>query len=90
LILAAWADHVAVMDLLLAAGANPDFPDEYGETALFWAAGSGRKDAVRRLLAAGADPARRGREGATALDAARAAGYDDIVALIEEALARRR
>ncbi|MEU4840325.1 ankyrin repeat domain-containing protein [Nocardia testacea] len=45
---------------LLAAGADPDEPDEYGTTPLYRAAVQGDTEAVRLLLAHGADPHRCG------------------------------
>lgn len=52
---------------LLAAGADPEAADEYGETALMFGASSSNVEVVRLLLEAGADPNRRNDDGVTAL-----------------------
>lgn len=53
---------------LLAAGADPNGANEFGETPLHYAARLNRKDVVKRLLAAGADPERRDNLKRSALD----------------------
>lgn len=52
---AAGANSLEVVDILLAAGADPSAPDGQGVTPLMRAADSVALDAGRRLLAAGAD-----------------------------------
>jgi ankyrin repeat protein len=51
-------------------------------TALHFAAGQGKREAVTLLLAAGADPTSRDREGAPPIDVARRAGHQAIVELL--------
>jgi len=63
-------------------GANPDFRDERGMTALVLAAEMGFQEAVEVLLAAGADPNVRDASGMTALDIAEEHGSHDIVAAL--------
>jgi HEAT repeat protein len=52
---AAW-DHVEVIGLLLAAGADPRGQEGGGWSALLWAATNGHGDCAEVLLTAGADP----------------------------------
>lgn len=53
---AACGGHAEVVEALLAAGAEPDLSEEFGFTALRWAAGLGHARVVEILLAHGADP----------------------------------
>ncbi|MCX5413240.1 ankyrin repeat domain-containing protein [Streptomyces sp. NBC_00059] len=53
---AACGDHVEVAETLLAAGAEPDLSEDFGFTALRWAAGLGHARVAEVLLAHGADP----------------------------------
>jgi ankyrin repeat protein len=77
-----------VARVLLAHGANVNFRQGEGVTALHEAAQSGDTDIVRMLLDAGADPNARagklddGRSGQSALDMARDGGHEDVVALL--------
>ncbi|WP_326696993.1 ankyrin repeat domain-containing protein [Streptomyces sp. NBC_01754] len=48
--------HTEVVEALLAAGADPDLREEFGFTALRWAAGLGHAGIAELLLAQGADP----------------------------------
>ena len=68
-----WASdrgHAAVVDLLLAAGANPGTADGEGQTPLHYAASCGHRASAERLLAAGADPGAADSEGETPVDMA--------------------
>ena len=70
----------AVVDLLLAAGADPDAGGDIHKSCVQAAAFSGHLYIVRSLLAAGADPCRGGGLFHTPLVAATAANHGDIVA----------
>ena len=64
--------EVAIMEALLAAGADVQRVDRTGRTALHGAAGIGNEAAVVRLLEAGCDPNQQAFDGSTPLhDAAR-------------------
>lgn len=68
---------------LLLDGADPETRDEFGETALTWAAQLGHTAVVKDLLAAGADIEARGRLfQAPALLLAARGGFRGIVALL--------
>ncbi|MFE0359980.1 ankyrin repeat domain-containing protein [Streptomyces griseoaurantiacus] len=82
---AIWSDHLSVVELLLAEGADPNQPiGEVGETIpLRFAATYGRIDLMKVLLAAGAQPNHhQGRT--TSLMRAAALGHADIVDLLLE------
>jgi hypothetical protein len=70
---AASEGHVAVLELLFAADADPDLQVPRGDTPLCAAASNGHPDAVEAVLDAGADPAGRLANGTTPLDMVRAA-----------------
>jgi ankyrin repeat protein len=55
------------VDLLLAAGANPDVPDEEGTTAFMDACAMGRTNIVAVLLRAGSNVNAKANDGSTAL-----------------------
>jgi len=78
--------HLAIVDLLLHAGANLHLKSQ-GKTALMIAAEHNHKDIIRRLLAAGARVADTGPKGMTALSYAATRGRIDpeTVALLFEA-----
>lgn len=65
--------QMAIVNALLAHGANLRAATETGNTPLHAAARLGRHDLVYHLLAAGADPGIRNRQGHTPLDTARVA-----------------
>jgi ankyrin repeat protein len=52
LLFSAREGHTEVVNVLLAAGADPNFVDNYAETPLHWAAWMGRVGVVRALVAA--------------------------------------
>lgn len=88
LVWAAKADRVAVLPLLVAAGARVD-ADPYRGTPLGWAAWNGRVDAARWLLTHGADVNRRATfggathgVGVTALHLAAQRGHLPLVELL--------
>ncbi len=66
--------------LLLAAGADPDFPQAQGFTPLMGAAFAGNEEMTVALLAAGADPTATNNEGKSAADLAEAQGHPGLVA----------
>jgi ankyrin repeat protein len=76
---AACQGHTEAVQLLLAAGANPDAVDSSGTTALMKAAWWGHAESVRALLAGGAAINAANQLGQTALIAAASRGHNDIV-----------
>lgn len=78
-------DVEAIVELLLAFGADPNQRGINDYTALHMAVGERNEAAVRRLLNAGADPDARTRidDYETPLDIAKAAGLSAIVELLE-------
>ena len=56
----------------------------YGNTALHWAAYYGRLAIATRLLEGGADLTLRDKDGKTALDIARSQGHSEVVALLSQ------
>jgi uncharacterized protein len=82
----AWKGNVEILTALLDRGADVNAKTRDGETALMYAAGSGKgyPDAVRVLLAKGADvnAAARGDNGKTALTAAANNGNTEIVKML--------
>ena len=59
--------HPDIVNVLLAAGANPNLADGWGKTPLMWASKKRQTAIVRRLLQAKADPAAKSNKGKTAL-----------------------
>lgn len=60
-------DSRQALAYLLSKGADPDWTNEYGATALMDAASNGRIEVAQALIAAGASPNVRNRDGVTAL-----------------------
>ncbi|MGW1095315.1 ankyrin repeat domain-containing protein [Streptomyces sp. NPDC002455] len=60
---AACGGHAEVVGALLSAGAEPDLSEDFGFTALRWAAGLGHAEVAETLLARGADPDLPGPQG---------------------------
>ena len=67
LALAARNGNNRIVELLLGRGANVNEPGEEGETALMWAANTGRLDILKRLIDAEADIQQKDRGGGDAL-----------------------
>jgi len=74
-----------IVPLLLAAGADVDPVESFGNTPLWRAVMSVQGDptVISQLVAHGADPARKNKRGNSPLDVARDAGLTEVVALLE-------
>src|SRR5258706_2996915 len=82
------ADHLAIADLLLRAGANAGARDRYGVTPLFLACVNGNAEMIRRIPDAGVDPDTTDPGGETALmTAARTGAVAALHLLIERGAA---
>ncbi|KAM6484132.1 hypothetical protein HDV62DRAFT_379491 [Trichoderma sp. SZMC 28011] len=75
-------ENVAVMELLLAAGADIDVRDGYGRTPLWHATEKKHEVVVELLLAAGADPDLSDEDGKTSR------GHGEVVNLLSKKLAK--
>ena len=69
------AQAVAVIKLLIAAGADVNAKDDRGNSALHGAVLRGYNDVVKTLIEAGADPYRANNEGKSAADAAKGPSF---------------
>jgi ankyrin repeat protein len=72
-----------VVQQLLAAHADPDAQNEFGDTPLIIASRRGDLGLVRRLLEAGAGSRLRNRDHSTAADIAQARGFHKIAEVLE-------
>ena len=79
---AARGDHLAIVRMLLAAGAKVDAADRYGITPLALAAVNGSAPVISALLEAGADANARVGDGETVLMAAARTGRADAAKLL--------
>lgn len=82
-------DHgqLAVVTVLLAAGADPNAASDAGWTPLMYAARAGRPVALTEaLLNAGADPTRRNASGESALELARAEANTEVAERLQAVL----
>ena len=79
LMLAAISENPAIVEKLLAAGAQPNVKNEYGYTALHYAAKNGLTAIVEKLLAAGADFNITDNNGRTALIEAALGRYTTVI-----------
>ena len=84
--MAVWEGHAEVVELLLAAGLDPNRPNWIGRTFLHVAAGKGAVEAAAAMLEAGADlEAVELEHGGTPLSAAaRAEGTEMVAFLLEK------
>ena len=76
------------VDRLIKAGADVNATDDYGETALMWAAWYDAADAAKMLIEAGADVNARDKGGKTALIIAEDHNAKDVMALLKAAGAK--
>lgn len=84
------AGNLAEVEAALAKDLALNAQDEYGWTALCWAAGGGNADIVRTLLARGADIGLCGQDQRTPYLIALAAGHRDAAQLLAQAQQRLR
>lgn len=70
------------IDSLLVRGANPDQPDNTGQTALLYAVSSGRYELVQRLLDSNADPDKPGADNLTPLITSVRMSREDLAILL--------
>ena len=83
LMLAADEEQLAVVKILLEAGADPRASDSDGRTALMRAVETERVDIAKELIAARADPLQADREGWTAFQEARNGANPKLVQLLQ-------
>ncbi len=76
--------HAAIVELLLAAGADPNAAQQEGFRPLHSAAQNGDGEIVRLLLSAGADPSLTDAKGRTPRHIAAEAGHTDLADLLSE------
>ncbi len=79
---AALMGHTEAAAFLLAAGADPNARDGFGDTPLTSALVGCHADVIRLLMARGADPERRNIRGDRAYDMARRAGATELLPLL--------
>lgn len=81
---AATRGAIEEMEILLAHGANINFPGEHGYTPLHNAVEQGKLDAVKWLLKNGANKTVCNNIGDSPLDLAKILGEDEIASLLDE------
>lgn len=82
LIIATLQNNLAIVTLLLAAGAKTEARDEEGRTSLMLAAQKGFVEIAQALLAKGSDPTAKSYDGWTALIIACYAGHTELVHIL--------
>jgi len=90
LMLAAARDHLDVVKLLVANGANVNQADEGGGTALIYAVWKGHKDVVAHLLEKGANVHAKTRDGRTPLSVASQFGRTEIESMLKAAADKKQ
>ena len=87
---AAFRGRDAIVETLIKHGAEVDQVNNKGQTALMFAAMFGQEGAVTTLIAHGADAELRTPEGKTAGDLANEQGRESMLAIIAEAVAKKK
>ena len=87
---AAFRGRDAIVETLIKHGAEVDQVNNKGQTALMFAAMFGQEGAVATLIAHGADAELRTPEGKTAGDLANEQGRESMLAIIAEAVAKKK
>ena len=77
------------MKALVKAKADPNAKNESGQTALMFAALTGKVKMVEYLISAGADLRAKDKEGNTPLSLAKTQGADEVVKVLEKAMAKK-
>jgi ankyrin repeat protein len=77
-------NHMRTVALFLESGADPDLPNNQGETPLMHAARSDRPDLLQTLLMFGADPNLKDHKGMTALDHAKQQNRQQAIQVLEK------
>ncbi len=85
LIEAAKAGNIEYLETLIAIGEDLEQADDYGWTALNWAAGKGYAGIIQKLLDSGANVTHTGRDKRTAYKIALAATHIESAALLQKA-----
>ena len=85
LIEAAKAGNIEYIETLIAGGEDIEQADDYGWTALNWAAGKGHAGIIQKLLDSGANVTNTGRDKRTAYKIALAAAHVESAALLQKA-----
>ncbi|MEP6756876.1 MAG: ankyrin repeat domain-containing protein [Chthonomonadales bacterium] len=86
----AWVGRNDAVKFLIAHGANVNAGTSNVGTALEFAAMCGRQEVVKTLLANDADPTIASKANGLPIDAARKYGYKGIVAMLKDAMAKRK
>lgn len=89
LVSASAAGDVNTVKALLDSGTPANGLDQAGESALHAACWSGKTEVVKLLLNRGADPEIKKADGASPLSLAMGQKHDDLVALLNEAIAKK-
>lgn len=84
LIGASYCGDIDIVSDLLKKGVDVNFVDDYGRTALYFAASQGQTQVVKMLLDVGADKNIKDIKKRTPLDMARKYGHREIVSLLED------
>jgi uncharacterized protein len=82
LVVATISRNFDIVETLLKFGAKPDIADDYGKTALSWAAQNGEYDVAKLLLDVKANPNHQNREGMTPLMLAIKGSHPNLVQLL--------
>ncbi|WP_457636146.1 ankyrin repeat domain-containing protein [Persephonella sp.] len=83
LIVASQLGDIDRVRLAIAKGADVNYQDEKGGTALHWAVFYGHKEIIKLLLMQGANPLIKDKNGITPVDVARINGKKDILKILK-------